>query len=220
MVEEKIINVCHGSYIFVCKDRKQGKAVVSQLVKMQKIEKDNLFCIGGDGENIKISQIREIKNKIILKPNNGYLLVVIENANLLTTESGNALLKILEEPPVFCIIVLITNNVYTLLPTIISRCKKIYFNDESEREDFKYLNLFNQLQSARYNYQKIKLVDEIVKKEIDIKEMLHDWIKYLEKDINKNNINTIKKIYRFDNIYNVGLNQKLFLENLFLKMNL
>lgn len=220
MVKENNINVGQGSYILITKDQQQAKNIILRLIKHNNIRKDNLLEIVDNGESIKIAQIREIKKKISLKPDSGFTLIVIENANLLTLESSNAILKTLEEPPTFCIMVLITKNLYTLLPTIISRCKKIYLDGNSNQIAVENLEFFQKLQATKFNYQKIKLAEEIIKKQINIKLMLVDWIKHLESQIDRENITLLETIYKFENSYNIGLNQKLFLENLFLSIKL
>ena len=79
------------------------------------------------GSSIKIAQIRELQSDIIIKPHSKYKIYVINHAEKMTVESQNALLKTLEEPPEYAIIILITNNKESLLPTIKSRCEIIKF---------------------------------------------------------------------------------------------
>lgn len=77
---------------------------------------------------IKVDQIRELESDISLKlPENERQMVIVEPAERLNPSSSNALLKILEEPPERTYIVLIAENELRLLPTIRSRCQKIYF---------------------------------------------------------------------------------------------
>lgn len=77
---------------------------------------------------IKIEQIRQIQAKIALSP---YLsdkqLVIINDAQYLNDTAGNSLLKTLEEPIGEVFFILITSNKDMILPTILSRCMKIYF---------------------------------------------------------------------------------------------
>ncbi len=56
-----------------------------------------------------------------------YKVCIIEDAHLMNQNAANAFLKILEEPPKDCIIILITEQKESLLPTIISRCKGVPF---------------------------------------------------------------------------------------------
>lgn len=77
-------------------------------------------------QSLGIGDIKRIQKKVFLKPmQSKYKAVIINEAELLTTEAQNALLKMLEEPPSHTIIVLLTANLESLLPTIHSRCKII-----------------------------------------------------------------------------------------------
>jgi len=71
---------------------------------------------------LSIDQIRQLKNHIFQKPIHlPFKFVIIEQAQLLTDEAQNALLKILEEPPKQAMIVLEAADEKGLLPTIRSR---------------------------------------------------------------------------------------------------
>ena len=80
-----------------------------------------------DGNSIKIAQIRNLQSDIIIKPHKKYKIYIIDQAEKMTVEAQNALLKTLEEPPEYAIIILITNNKESLLPTIRSRCEVVKF---------------------------------------------------------------------------------------------
>lgn len=56
-----------------------------------------------------------------------YRVVIIENADMMNTQTANAFLKTLEEPPENTLIILITEKLPQILPTIISRCQPVYF---------------------------------------------------------------------------------------------
>jgi DNA polymerase III delta prime subunit len=76
------------------------------------------------GNSIKIEQIHEFIRKIQLKPYaSKYKIGVILEAEKMTSESQNALLKTLEEPPSNTFIILTVNKISYLLPTIVSRCQ-------------------------------------------------------------------------------------------------
>ena len=92
-----------------------------------------------DGNSIKIAQIRKLQMDIVIKPHNKYKIYTINQANSMTIEAQNALLKTLEEPPEYAIIILITNNKEALLDTIKSRCEIIKFLPISILDLSKYL---------------------------------------------------------------------------------
>lgn len=73
---------------------------------------------------ISVDDIREqVNNDIVIKPYSGpYKIYIIPDAELLTVQAQNALLKTIEEPPEYAVIFLLTENAESLLPTIMSRC--------------------------------------------------------------------------------------------------
>ena len=80
-----------------------------------------------EGDSIKIAQIRNLQSDIVIKPHKKYKIYIIDKAEKMTVEAQNALLKTLEEPPEYAIIILVTNNKEGLLPTIRSRCEIVKF---------------------------------------------------------------------------------------------
>lgn len=94
-----------------------------------------------DGKTIKIEQIRYLQEKIAEKPVTSEKKVyIINNSDAMTREASNALLKTLEEPPTYAILILITDNENKLLVTIKSRCTKINFQPLAEKEIKEYIN--------------------------------------------------------------------------------
>ena len=81
-----------------------------------------------DGNSIKIEQIRYLQRKIQEKPIiSNKKVYIINDADKMTTEAQNCLLKTLEEPPEYGTIILIGSNENAFLNTIKSRCMKISF---------------------------------------------------------------------------------------------
>jgi DNA polymerase-3 subunit delta' len=75
---------------------------------------------------ISVEQAREAVEFIQLSTYRaGRRLVVVEPAEALNTASANALLKVLEEPPINTVFVLVSHQPRQLLPTILSRCHKL-----------------------------------------------------------------------------------------------
>lgn len=71
---------------------------------------------------IPVDAIREIRNDAMVVPSEGnYKFYIIKNAEKMTVQAQNALLKILEEPPSFVVFILLCTNASQLLPTVISR---------------------------------------------------------------------------------------------------
>jgi len=85
------------------------------------------------GDSIGIDAAREVKTFLWQKPNtSARRTLIIDNAELLTTEAQNALLKITEEPPSSSLLLLVTSDIESILPTIVSRLPKIYFGAVSQ----------------------------------------------------------------------------------------
>ena len=96
------------------------------------------FVINEDGQTIKIDQIRELTSRIIERPIiSNKKVYILNDADKMTIEAQNCLLKTLEEPPEFAVIILITSNENAILNTIKSRCMIIKFknitNDKLEK---------------------------------------------------------------------------------------
>jgi DNA polymerase-3 subunit delta' len=84
---------------------------------------------------LKISQVREMQQFLSLTPawcDREFSLV--DDAESMNIESANAMLKTLEEPPAGTLVVLVSSNPGALLPTVISRCRKVGFGLLSEPE--------------------------------------------------------------------------------------
>ncbi len=80
------------------------------------------------GETIGIDAAREVKHFLWQRPNvSPRRVLIIDDADLLTSEAQNALLKITEEPPASSLLILVTSDPDALLPTIVSRLPKLYF---------------------------------------------------------------------------------------------
>lgn len=93
-----------------------------------------------DGSNIKIDQIRQIQSKVFEPPiisNNK--VYIIDDADLMTKEAQNCLLKTLEEPPEFVTIILVGSNESSFLSTIKSRCIIIRFEDLKQSDITSFL---------------------------------------------------------------------------------
>jgi DNA polymerase-3 subunit delta' len=90
---------------------------------------------------IKIAQIRDLIDTLSMKPYEARLrVVVISEAQLMNPSAGNALLKILEEPPDRTILILTTTQRGDVLPTIGSRCQIIRFMPLSRKRIASELN--------------------------------------------------------------------------------
>jgi DNA polymerase III delta prime subunit len=133
------------SFIIVSKDKNKRDEYLKEFYKKHTIDVFDQTILTLDNSvkqnsaSIGIEDIKQMQKKLFLKPLKGETkAVILEDAELLTIEAQNALLKVLEEPPQHTLIVLSTNTKETLLPTIISRCQLIQLEEEelilSEKE--------------------------------------------------------------------------------------
>ncbi len=100
----------------------------------------DIIHIRPKGAFIRIDQIRNLLSTLSMKPYEAaYRVVIISDADAMNPESGNALLKMLEEPPDRTILVLNTRQRSDLLPTVVSRCRHIRFNPISRKRLKQYL---------------------------------------------------------------------------------
>ncbi|MEW5908473.1 MAG: DNA polymerase III subunit delta' [Thermodesulfobacteriota bacterium] len=97
--------------------------------KIENMSHPDLLFVESSGIWIKIGQIRDLYQILGMKPYEArQRVVIINNAQMMNPEAGNALLKILEEPPERTIFILIVLEKTDLLPTLASRCQHIRFN--------------------------------------------------------------------------------------------
>ncbi|EJZ69986.1 DNA polymerase III subunit delta' [Lachnoanaerobaculum sp. OBRC5-5] len=88
----------------------------------------DFFYMDADGkESIGIDRIREnIVNDVSIRPYHGKVKIyIIDEADKMTVGAQNALLKTIEEPPEYVVILLLVRNMSLLLETIRSRCIKL-----------------------------------------------------------------------------------------------
>ena len=94
----------------------------------------DLYELDALGEMIRIDAIRELRRDLHMRPFEADRRVyLIHRAHLLNEDAADALLKDLEEPPPYAVIVLIADDLGPLPKTILSRCQLVPFHRLSER---------------------------------------------------------------------------------------
>ncbi|NLY34427.1 MAG: DNA polymerase III subunit delta' [Alcaligenaceae bacterium] len=77
-------------------------------------------------QDIRIEQVRQLEKLFNVSTHRGgYRVIVLYPAESLNAASSNALLKVLEEPPENTIFLLVTHAIQRLLPTLLSRCRRL-----------------------------------------------------------------------------------------------
>lgn len=94
--------------------------------------------------NILIESIRKIKNDAYLTSTKDRTKVfIISDADKMNTQSSNAFLKILEEPPKHSLFILTTSRLDAIVPTISGRCQKLKFDNLKTDEVETYISSLN-----------------------------------------------------------------------------
>ncbi len=95
----------------------------------------------GPGKAIKIDTIREFTEKESLtSQSGGYKVTIIEPADAMNTAAVNSLLKTLEEPVSWTVMILISNRPGRLLATVRSRCQQYAFSAPDRRQSVQWLS--------------------------------------------------------------------------------
>ncbi len=182
------------SYLIVGKDKEKNWQKIKDLAKSLdasvETNSPDVIIITPSKNLISIDEIRQLKKIAYQKPvQQNYRLVVIKEANLLSTEAQNSLLKILEEPPATTIIILEAKNRYDFLHTVLSRLKILTVS-----ADIKNLTLKDDLDSAIEQLN----ASQDLKGDID-KILTNKYILLQEKiKTGKNISSTVKEIEEFN----------------------
>jgi len=192
---------------------------VEKLIDLLKIEPSDQIFLDSD-DSIKINATRELVRQVNLSPHSSkYKVAVIKNAQKLTLQAANSLLKTLEEPPLNSIIILCTDNEETILLTIKSRCRciKIQKTDEVKVEEIEKTN-FKKISHLSIK-EKFDLANKL-HKENTIDETLDNWIKILREEmlITKKNNTMLKNLLDAKKILKKNVNNRLLMENILLEI--
>ncbi len=176
-------------------------------------------------KSISVNSIRELKTWIKLKPFQAKnKLAIIYNAEALTIEAQNSVLKIFEEPPQNSYIFLTTRNYKALLPTIISRCEIIENRTllKSSNQDYKQIFKDSNLSSQFKWAKEIGDIKNIKEKQETINDFLlnlHNFIIQNQQN-NKHTKENLILIEKSLKALKLNVNYKLILENLFVNLKL
>lgn len=169
-------------------------------------------------KSIGIEEVKFLNNFLKIKPLGSKKLIIIKEANILTTEAQNSLLKILEEPPEYAQVFLESRGIESLLPTILSRCQTIKLTAEegesvpnSHESDF-----LKMTPTERFDY--CETLSKLEKEEVI--SYLNNVLKSLKKNPNTASLEDINfLISTIENVSKFNLNTRLALENLALNFN-
>lgn len=120
-------SVILSSYMLCENDNKPCGNCISCKKILANIHPDVTIVEGGDTrKSFHIDKIREIRSSAYILPNESNIKIyILKNAQNMTEQAQNSLLKILEEPPNFVMFILVADNFSSLLPTILSRVVRV-----------------------------------------------------------------------------------------------
>lgn len=166
---------------------------------------------------IKITSIREIRKKTSLTIfSEGKKVVIIFDSDKMTDQAANALLKTLEEPIGDTVLILTTSNKDALLPTIISRCQSIRFDEltpeeisialqQKENVDLQQSNIIARLANGSYS-KALELVKS------DLNERRDEAINFIAQILTNNPFKISQTIEKISKDYDrVAIEQMLLL---------
>lgn len=216
-------NILH-SYLFLGKEGIGKKEIAKEfaknilcLTKKQECNCKSCICfetqnhpdiqiINETGETIKINTVREMLATVYEKPIlSDKKIYIINDCDKMTKEGQNSLLKTLEEPPEYTIIILIASNQDMILNTIKSRCTKIVF-DRLKDEEIKEILNNNNIETTDISENMYEFFDGSIGKALKILEkkekytLLDEFINSIEKQSKLDFITINKEIFEKEEI--------------------
>ena len=135
---------CEQEGVAPCNECRSCKQALS------KNQPDIIYVSHEKPNTISVDDIRaQVNNDVAIKPySSKYKVYIINEAEKMTTQAQNAILKTLEEPPAYAVILLLVSNMNSLLPTILSRC--VTLNMKPVRDELIRKYLMEELQVPDY----------------------------------------------------------------------
>ena len=114
---------------------------------MTKNQPDIIYVRHEKSNTISVDDIRtQINNDIVVKPySSKRKIYIVDEAEKMNQQAQNALLKTIEEPPAYAVLLLLTTNADTFLPTILSRCVRLNLKAVRDEEIKDFLMKKHQL---------------------------------------------------------------------------
>lgn len=214
--EQKIVDIVN---------KEEGKTF-EKIKELQ--DKTDIFIIKieENEKSIGISETREGIKFLREKPfSYKKKFLIILNSEKLTTQAQNSLLKTLEEPPLFALIMLSAKTQNSLLGTIVSRCKLISVKEDKKNEnENESLISYKKIVKMSLGERLDSCADISKEEKEDVLDILETWVEEgrLEMLKNPKNSNTPKNIKRIteikNDLENSNVNVRLSLEALVLSL--
>lgn len=200
-------------FLIVGSNTEQNSNLAEEIIGKLGITKSDTIIFKAADSQVQVRDIREINSQFYLKPHSSqYRIFIIFDTNELNQESANTLLKTLEEPPSYGRIILFSDSIQKIIPTIKSRCKKVFLDHQEVNERKGILNLLERGNFAQYLEEVKNYENE------EIAEILENTLEELKKiGLNDDNKKLYQKIgHTFVIIKSTNVNRKLALEELYI----
>lgn len=141
--------------IVMCKDSDEDENCgICQACRLFRGESNpDFYCVKTEKNSISVEEIRNMQKDVSIKPlYSPKKVYLIEEAEKMTVQAQNCLLKTLEEPPLYTIIIMTTSNYGSLLETIRSRSVNYSFKKNTFEEVKKYLINNQQLDASEVDF--------------------------------------------------------------------
>jgi DNA polymerase III delta prime subunit len=219
----------HQSMIFTTNTTEEfiEKTNIIELVRNHfptldlEINTNQIFLFFSKKSRIGIEEIKEIIELNSVKSNDTLRIITIIDAEKLTTEAQNSLLKVLEEPNSNTLLILITLNELLLLETIISRCRVIRdINEINEKVNSRNKYSENFLEESDF-VKRSKIIQELSSLDNSRDESLSfTWSLFLHfledarANLSAKNINILRLVKKVHVALKLGTSTKLCLDRL------
>lgn len=207
------------SYMFIGTEGIGKKIIATEFAKMILCTGEKKYCgnckscieldsdnnpdfeiIEPDGNSIKIEQIRKMQEKIYERPVvSDKKVYIIDDADKMTVEAQNCLLKTLEEPPRNVVLMLIGQNENLFLTTIKSRCMIMMFEKISNEDLQKYLR--DNYEVEKLSLDILNLFQGSIKKAINLKDKQEEYKQIKEIFENIDRYKKVEVLTKMDIIY-------------------
>jgi len=128
--------VCHSCQTFEAGGHPDFRLITKELIKFTEKGKNRTTPVDMPIDVIRTFLIEKVSNRPMM---GGHVVFVMDQAERVNTASQNAMLKVLEEPPAHCVIILLCSKPDQMLPTTLSRCQVLRFGEVSEQQIVKRL---------------------------------------------------------------------------------
>ncbi len=159
----------------LCIQKEQEKSCQS-CVKFESHNHPDFMYLEPEGNSIKIEQIRFLQKKIQERPIiSNQKVSIIDDADKMTTEAQNCLLKTLEEPPDYATIILIGSQENAFLTTIKSRCMILHFQPIENEKIRQYMEENYGMNQLTKNH--LEMFQGSIKKAVALKDKQEEYHK-------------------------------------------